>query len=800
MRLPAFRRPWRAALAAAGLTAALLVPSASQAEGAHTRLGEVQGSIAQDETDFRSPLLNQKVTVQGVVTQRTLDGNGANGFFLQERADATDGDPDSSDGIFVYNGEYTDLRTAYDSPAEEEYGSRWDVSVGDEIVLKATVKSYYGNTQFTGSSAFVWDVVDHHGDPRAVVASQEAAPPDDAEDARRYFHRRLGMQLTVAADSAIVSNRATYGADSEMWAVHPDHEIAQRGDYSARAFRDAHPLDNDPSSPDGNGYRFLIGAMGVKSAAGDSDELLPQAKTYDRVTEDTAGGVYLTYGKYALNPESLSLEDGLSPDANNPVSAPSRSEAAVAAYNVENLYDLRDNPESGCDFEGNPGCDDGVGTIDPPFNYVPSSQEEYEDRLARTADQIVNDLHEPAVLLVQETEDQDVCSVEGGGLVCDLENTGESNAHKDGAPDSLQELALAIGAAGGAEYRAVYDSDAGDLRGITTAFLYRTDRAELLEARDGDPLLGSSPAIDYDGAALESNSDVQNPKALNAELPERVTDECTKSGPKECDGVNVYPRAPQVGHFRVWSGEPGLSSSDEVYLVNNHFSSGPDRRVLQRIEQADYLARVSEAGSADGALLLAGGDFNVFPRPDDPYAEGERISGDWYGPSDQLKALYDSSMESLYAVSLEEEPVSAYTYGYQGQTQTLDQFWANPAAMERLADVGVAHINSDYTAVNYGLGEEPEIWNRGVSDHDPEVVALGMVSFDSVRGLVGDLRTRGELSGEQAAWLDKKIGQIERHPHKVRQVTAKLDQWSRSGSLDGDVAAALRAEVALLAG
>ena len=76
----------------------------------------------------------------------------------------------------------------------------------------------------------------------------------------------------------------------------------------------------------------------------------------------------------------------------------------------------------------------------------------------------------------------------------------------DGRPDTLQELALVIGAAGGPAYQAVYDRNGADDRGIVSGFLYRTDRIELLPAAPGDPLLGSSPTVDYRGTPAAYNS------------------------------------------------------------------------------------------------------------------------------------------------------------------------------------------------------------------------------------------------------------------------------------------------------
>ena len=49
-----------------------------------------------------------------------------------------------------------------------------------------------------------------------------------------------------------------------------------------------------------------------------------------------------------------------------PAAADRRHEMAVSTYNLENLYDFRDSPDSGCDFPGDPGCvDDGTGDLGP---------------------------------------------------------------------------------------------------------------------------------------------------------------------------------------------------------------------------------------------------------------------------------------------------------------------------------------------------------------------------------------------------------------------------------------------------
>ena len=109
-------------------------------------------------------------------------------------------------------------------------------------------------------------------------------------------------------------------------------------------------------------------------------------------------------------------------------------EYAVGDYNVENLYDFRDDPFDGCDFVGNTGCPG----VSPPFDYVPALERRLPGAPRAIAEQIVGDLHAPDVIPVQEAEDQDICTVAAGALSL----RGGHNA--DGKPDTLQELALRI--------------------------------------------------------------------------------------------------------------------------------------------------------------------------------------------------------------------------------------------------------------------------------------------------------------------------------------------------------------------
>jgi predicted extracellular nuclease len=151
-----------------------------------------------------------------------------------------------------------------------------------------------------------------------------------------------------------------------------------------------------------------------------------------------------------------------------------------------------------------------------------------------------------------------------------------------------------------------------------------------------------------------------------------------------------------------------------LYAISNHFSSTPDARVGQRTEQARYNAALAQAISAQrgplGERVLIGGDLNVFPRPDDPFAPGDPLY-----PSDQLGPLYERGLRNLYDVLVREVPAGAYSYVFEGQAQTLDQLFVSRELRSELAGVRAAHINADWPADFDGDGP------RGTSDHDPPV-------------------------------------------------------------------------------
>jgi uncharacterized protein len=539
--------------------------------------------------------------------------------------------------------------------------------------------------------------------------------------------------------------------DAEVWVIRGDHPIAGREDpFSRLVYRDPHPLDDDPDRFDnGNGMRIMLQSHGLKWIAASNDPLVAPANTHDTITNSLTGGLYFAFSKYGIEVEQqLQLDAGTDPAANAPPSpAVTGEEFVTSDYNVENLYDFRNDPFDGCDFTGDPGC----AGVNPPFDYVPASEEAYQKHLTDLAQQIAGPMHAPDLLMIQEAEDQDICAVSAGDLICDVSGAPETN-NADGKADTLQELALAIADADGPTYDVAYDRDGADDRGIVSAFMFRTDTVELLSADADDPVLGASPAIDYRGTPLGYNADVSNPKVVNAVLPADVSRETG------VDGDNVYTRPPQVGHFRAWRDGVGTSVFTDLYALSNHFSSTPDARVFQRTEQAAYNVAIVTAlqGHDDQVRVISAGDFNVFPRPDDPFAIGQ----EWacsplpcnVGPSDQLGPMYEAGLHNLWDTLVEEAPQSAYSYNFVGMVQTLDMQWATDAQFDDLVQVRAGHFNVDFAADFEGDVA------RGSSDHDPQLARwFTDVTFARMHALVAYYVATGDLPEDKAFLFENRL-------------------------------------------
>jgi uncharacterized protein len=723
------------------------------------------------------------VAVRGVVTQRTLEENAGGaydyeGFFVQSLdadPDAiggfdagdqvfTDGDHRTSDGLWVSTGTFSTVRP--DLPGSTPISQQYTPQVGDVVTLRGPVVESFQQTQM--NSPFVVDVVrpsESGVDLDEHVTVTEVDPPDDAQEASVYWERLAGMQVEVPDGSLVVSGNDHFApSTSEFWVVRGDHPVALRDDPDARRiFRDYHPLANVQVLPedgpgDQNGFRILLGSFGIKAAKGDATATITPARSGDTLDAAVRGGLYYGFDKYqVMVDDQPALTRGPDPSASSLAAVEGfdpADEYSVMVYNVENLYDFRSDPFSGCDLDPDvvpegqqptstcTADEPGGSTVSPAFTYAPRSQAAYDAHRTAIAEQILVALDAPDIITIQEAEKQDVCvpvydeEVPADSFLdCDLSapadgETMATTSRGSGAPDTVEELALEIfvQSDGAVRYEASGDAVNGrDVRGITQAFLHRTDRVELVPVDElaDDPILGAGDALDIPYPEADERTELApwvletaNPKAVNAQLPQSALDAAGALG-ESIDGGRfpqsryAFSRAVQVGKFRIHpdgvdSGGPYV----ERYVTSNHMSAGPDGRTVQRTEQARLNAAVAEAARDAGGRVLVTGDFNVFPRPDDPFPSFDTDPD--REPSDQLAAMYERGFTNLHDVIVEEAPANTYSFVFRGISQILDHVFVDDATLDELVITRFIHVNVDYPAATPGFEE-----GRGASDHDP---------------------------------------------------------------------------------
>lgn len=87
-------------------------------------------------TGNASPLVNQAVTVEGIITMDTRHQGGFRGFYLQQADDETDNNPTTSEALFVYTNRPSGLP-------------------GERVRVSGRVKEFHGLTELTDVSAIV---------------------------------------------------------------------------------------------------------------------------------------------------------------------------------------------------------------------------------------------------------------------------------------------------------------------------------------------------------------------------------------------------------------------------------------------------------------------------------------------------------------------------------------------------------------------------------------------------------------------------------------------------------------------
>ena len=550
----------------------------------------------------------QSVQTEGVVTVV-----GSNGFYLQDPVG--DGNDATSDAIFVFT------------------GSAPTVAVGDAIAIVATVSEFYpggfgsGNVSTTelaggtitvnssGNTLPAPTILGNGGriPPNTVIDDDSTGDVnttptfDPANDGIDFFESLEAMLVQV--NDALVVGGTRFG------------EISVVGDLGANATGLSSRGGVVISANDFNPERIMI------------DDALyfdePDASVGDTFAAPIVGVMDYNFGNYKiLNFAPLpAVNSNFTAETTNLTG--NATELTVATFNVENL-----------------------------------SPNDSQDKFDALASQIVNNLGSPAILSIEEIQD----------------NSGSTN---DGVTDASLTYGLliaAIQAAGGPvyEYRDIAPlnlTDGGAPGGnIRVGFLFRPDRVTFVDRAGGDAVTDTAVSLGATGVELSIS-------------------------PGRIDPTNVAwddSRKPLAGEF--------LFGGQKIIVIANHFNSkGGDDPLFGRVQPP---VLVSEIQRLQQAMVVNAFVDDILAL--DP-AANVIVMGDLndFQFSAPVNTLEDNVLNNL----IETLPATEqYTYQYEGNLQALDHILVTDNLFNSfLSGVDVVHGNAELDT------------DLRFTDHDPVV-------------------------------------------------------------------------------
>ena len=589
-----------------------------------TPIYEIQGD------DHTSPFAGMQKRTTGVVTV-ILGG----GFFMQD-VDGDD-DPATSDGIFVFSGSPT-ART---------------LAPGDLVDVTGTVVEFRPTSRPR-------DLTLTEFSPATVTKTGTGSPlpapfpitdrPDEVidPDGMDTFEALEGMRVSI--DTPRVSG-PTNDFGEFVVAASGDHaNMTAGGNFLVNPLSggavDYNPerimVDDEARVPGGSGSGIRI------------NNPPPALTVGDTATGPIVGALDYQFSNYRVQASHLvsSVLSG-SPPA-SPVGGlrpPEPFEGRISSFNVENLFDCVDAPGKADDH---PTCN-------------AAALAALETQLTKLAAGFEQELKEPEIVIVEETENTEVL-------------TGDATGFVPGT--TLQPLLKRLEG----NWDAV-SFDASDERGIEVAFAFNTDRVALHDAflatdvlPDGG-LFSGSPTVRAGREPLVGFFTLDDIDLII------VGNHLKSKG------------GPQFGVDPIEAGDDPLYGAFQP----------PTRwtEIQLRHQQADYVRDLVDLLLEDnpGANLLVGGDLNDFAFPEP--GEGQ----------DTVARITDSPTDPLTNIIPLVAEERRYTFIFEGNSQVLDHMLLNARMEALLRDQNIAHFNTDYPSA---FGSNPAITLRS-SDHDPLV-------------------------------------------------------------------------------
>ncbi len=302
-----------------------------------TSIGDIQGPGGM------SPFEGQTVTVTGQVTGDFQQNDGdtrrnLGGFFLQDGP--PDGNFDTSDGIFVFDG---------DTPAV-------DVNVGDVVEVTGDVAEYFGETQLNATTVRVVGAGTLRPAPISLPVSDSTTNSDGDLIADLERYEGMLVEFTGTLTVTEVRNLEQFG----------EVALSQGGRLYQFTNGNAPDAAGFDAHKELNARRTIVLDDGLRTRNPDEIHYLNAGSTgdYSIRAGDTLTGVIgnLRYsrGSGGNGDETWRLMPTVDPEfvaANPRPGGPSvGGSIRVASFNVENFFTTIDDGQDNCGPAGNSGC------------------------------------------------------------------------------------------------------------------------------------------------------------------------------------------------------------------------------------------------------------------------------------------------------------------------------------------------------------------------------------------------------------------------------------------------------------
>jgi predicted extracellular nuclease len=689
---------------AVGTTDLQAIGTITNDDVASTPIGEVQGS-----TDV-SPMVGDTVTVTGVVTART-----SGGFWIQ---DSGDGNPDTSDGIYVFRGSHT-------------------TQVGNLVRVTGPVVEYFHLTELSPTLANVV-ILDVGPLPLPTPVEISALNNTPSTTYPSSLERFESMRVTIPDFTVTAPNRNKNGG--EFYGVvtgtprpfrEPGIPVEAEAPIPPPATPYAGPIfDNNPEllSVHNN---LLTGSTALLANAG------------TRINGGFTGVMDYSFSKFRILPDPGSLTaadiDPATVPTGTAVADPVAGEFTVGSFNVQLLE------------ETNAACDPSAGT---------STAQRICRKQHKVAQAIVESMKLPDVVALIELGDFNAPAVAAGPVLDALAAKVNADAVAAGLPDPLYVGLLT-------PESATESQVTGFL--IKTALVGGQPRVQL----DGDPDEALreygrdiEPGLDNrmycpDGVTPISNGRLLDrlPLVLNATVHDATGDAFPISV------MNLHLKSLNDSDSNEANTSDPNGSGERYFCPDeaNDFDTIGERYRAKRQQGAEYVARLIEklqTENPDDRLLVIG-DLNAYEF-NDGYADvlatmrGETYDGQDGDYADNLTIvpgdgadLVTRNLADLYVFS---PPDQWYSYTFDGHAQQIDHalandqllLSANPIRLER------PRINADFGTI----AEDDVNTPLRSSDHDPIVGYFRGVGFGTEPSIsaVSDLATLEDTASAPLAF------------------------------------------------